>query len=160
MATITKTLKVFIASPGGLQKERRAFREILEEFNRSDALSRGLHFVPVGWEDTLETEGRPQELINRDLEKSDYCVFVLWDRWGSPPGPAGGPFTSGTEEEFRVAESAQVNPDLPLQQILIFFKGVSAAQLSDPGHQLRRVLKFRRKIEHEKKASSGKSVGV
>lgn len=59
MATTTKTLKVFIASPGGLPKERRAFRDILEEFNRSDALSRGLHFIPVGWEDTLETEGRP-----------------------------------------------------------------------------------------------------
>src|ERR1700722_14191482 len=85
MATPTKTLRVFIASPGGLPKERRTFRDILEEFNRSDAVPRGLHFVPVGWEGTLETEGRPQELINSDLEKCDYCIFVLWDRWGSLP---------------------------------------------------------------------------
>jgi tetratricopeptide (TPR) repeat protein len=151
MATTTKTLRVFIASPGGLQKERTTFRDILEEFNRSDAVPRGLHFIPVGWEDTLETEGRPQELINSDLEKCDYCVFVLWDRWGSTPGRAKGQFTSGTEEEFHVAERALINRDLALKQILILFKGVNAAQVSDPGHQLRRVLKFRRKIEVEKK---------
>ena len=54
MATTTKTLKVFVASPGGLQRERGIFRDILAEFNRSDALPRGLHFIPVGWEDTLE----------------------------------------------------------------------------------------------------------
>jgi tetratricopeptide (TPR) repeat protein len=150
MATTTKTLRVFIASPGGLQKERRTFRDILEEFNRSDAVPRGLHFIPVGWEDTLETEGRPQELINSDLEKCDYCVFVLWDRWGSTPGRAKGQFTSGTEEEFHVAERSLINRDLALKQILILFKGVSAAQLADPGQQLRRVLKFRRKIEVEK----------
>jgi hypothetical protein len=64
---------------------------------------------PSAGEDTLETEGQPQDLINGDLGKSDYCVFVLWDLLGSPAGRAKGSFTSGTEEEFRVAESALFN---------------------------------------------------
>jgi tetratricopeptide (TPR) repeat protein len=37
-----------------------------------------------------------------------------------------------------------------MSQIVILFKGVGLAQLADPGPQLRRVLRFRRKIENEK----------
>jgi tetratricopeptide (TPR) repeat protein len=145
-----KTHRVFIASPGGLEIERKAFRESLEEFNRMDSMHRGLQFVPVGWEDTLETAGRPQELINADVRASDYFFLVIWDRWGSSPTKVRGRFTSGSEEEYDVAKDALRDMQLPLKQIVILFKGVAARQLCDPGAQLRRVLKFRRSIERDK----------
>jgi hypothetical protein len=39
---------VFIASPGGLQAERRTFRRIVQEYNEADAMARGVFFTPVG----------------------------------------------------------------------------------------------------------------
>ncbi|MFK7787405.1 MAG: hypothetical protein AB8B56_19935 [Crocinitomicaceae bacterium] len=56
--------KVFIASPGGLEDERRAFSEEIEKYNRVEAMHRGVIFQPVGWEDTLPGIGRPQSIIN------------------------------------------------------------------------------------------------
>jgi hypothetical protein len=48
--------------------------------------------------------GRPQALINDELRTCDFVFLLLWDRWGTPPQPTGtGSYTSGTEEEFRVA---------------------------------------------------------
>jgi len=150
MATDLTTYRVFIASPSGLEDERKSFRESIEEFNRMDSMHRGLQFVPVGWEDTLETAGRPQELINADIRTSDYFVLVIWDRWGSSPTKKPGRFTSGTEEEYDVAKQALHDTHFPLKQIIILFKGVGARQLCDPGVQLQRVLKFRRKVEEDK----------
>jgi hypothetical protein len=49
-----------------------------------DALSRGVCFISIGWEETLGAIGRPQELINEDLRECDYFVLVLYDRLGSP----------------------------------------------------------------------------
>lgn len=38
------SLKVFIASPGGLREERIAFRGVIRDYNDSDALRRGVIF--------------------------------------------------------------------------------------------------------------------
>ncbi len=81
-----KGYRIFIATPGGLEPERRSFRRVIGEYNDTDALRRGVMFFPVGWEDTLGGMGRPQALINKDLRECDYFVLVLWDRWGSPTG--------------------------------------------------------------------------
>jgi len=141
--------KVFIASPGGLQDVRTAFRDVIDEHNQVDAKHRGVEFEPVGWEDTLPGIGRPQAKINEDVKTADYFVMVLHDRWGSPTG-TDKEFTSGTEEEFHIACQC-VADNAPMREIVPLFRGVSAPQLADPGTQLKRVLKFRKKFEREKK---------
>src|SRR4051794_36182452 len=98
MPETLKAFRVFIATPGGLDAERRLFRKTLQEFNEDDAQERGATFIPVGWETTIGGVGRPQDLINEDVERSDFCVVVLWDRWGSPPSREGeGGYSAGTE---------------------------------------------------------------
>ena len=72
--------RVFVASPGGLQEERKAFRDTLQKYNEADGLERGVYFIPVGWEATLGGYGRPQERIDKDLVRCDYFVLLLWDR--------------------------------------------------------------------------------
>jgi hypothetical protein len=67
MANQVTLLRVFVASPGGLEAERALFRQALHDYNESDALERGTIFIPVGWEITLPGLGRSQELINKDL---------------------------------------------------------------------------------------------
>jgi tetratricopeptide (TPR) repeat protein len=154
MPDAISNFRVFIASPGGLQDERRAFRETLEMFSEDFGRPRKVVFEPVGWEETLGGKGRPQELINKEVRACDYFVLLLWDRWGSPSGiTESSQFTSGTEEEFAVAlAQLDIRPESGrrLRDIVIFFKAVDARRLSDPGEQLSRVLAFRRKIEAEK----------
>ena len=70
MSRSLKEYRVFCASPGGLQRERKAFKETIEIYNKQDAGHRGVHFVPVGWEDTLPGGGRPQAKINEEIRKT------------------------------------------------------------------------------------------
>jgi tetratricopeptide (TPR) repeat protein len=89
--------------------------------------------------------GRPQALINEDLKRCDYAVFVLHDRWGTPTG---GGYTSGTEEEWALAEA--LYKENTLRNIALFFKEVNPRQLRDPGKQLEAVLTFKKRIEEGK----------
>jgi tetratricopeptide (TPR) repeat protein len=144
-----KGYRVFIASPGGLEEERRAFRDTLAEYNAAEAIHDNVQFYPVGWEDTLAGIGRPQALINEDVRKCDFFVLLLWDRWGSDPG-GGSAYTSGTEEEFNIALECRRDDSHPMRQIVVLFKAVDPRQLSDPGEQLSKVLEFKRTLEKEK----------
>jgi hypothetical protein len=137
--------RVFIGSPGGLDEERTCFHTKLTKFTAVHADERGVVFHPMGWEDTLGGVGRPQALINEDLKRCDYAVFVLHDRWGSP---SGGGYTSGTEEEWVLAE--ELYKQNKIRNIVLFFKAVDPRQMRDPGKQLESVLSFKKRIEEGK----------
>src|SRR6266496_5004021 len=136
--------RVFIASPGGLEEERQAFRTVVNDYNESDALDEGVLFVPVGWELARAGMGRPQEVINRMVRRCDYFILVLHDRWGTAPS-ASGPYSSGTEEEYHVARECFRNETM--RDIAVLFKEIDSAKLSDPGPQLQKVLDFRAGLE-------------
>ena len=144
-----KGYRVFVASPGGLQAERKAFRDALYEFNEAHAVQKEAIFIPVGWEDTPGGMGRAQDHINEQVRACDYCVILFHNRWGMPPAKDG-IFGSGTEEEFDVAVKCKKDPEMDMQDVVIFFKGVEANQLGDPGPQLLKVLDFKKKLEEER----------
>jgi tetratricopeptide (TPR) repeat protein len=148
-STLTE-YKVFIATPGGLETERESFRDTIQEINRAHAKDQGIVFTAVGWELTSRGIGRPQAKINEDIKGCDYFVMALWDRWGSPPDTTS-KYTSGVEEEFDVANQCYSDGSLPMRDIVVLFKTVNPRQLSDPGPQLKRVLQFRKELEHGKK---------
>ncbi len=150
MPTKLTCFRVFIASPGGLGEERRAFRDEIQDYNEAEAIHRGVLFQPFGWEDTLGGVGRPQSLINEDVRSSDFFLLLLWNRWGSPPDVESSRFTSGTEEEYHVALECYEGMDRPMRQLVLLFKAVDPQQLSDPGPQLESVLKFKKEMEEEK----------
>jgi hypothetical protein len=150
MSRSLKEYRVFCGSPGGLQRERKAFKEIIDIYNRQDAGYRGVHFVPVGWEDTLPGAGRPQAKINEEIRTCDYFLLMFWNRWGTAPDdPKITKYTSGTEEEYYVALECYENPAHDLSEIVLLFKGVARAQMADPGPELSQVIKFRTKVESE-----------
>lgn len=146
MPTKLTGINVFIASPGNLGDERRIFQRVIEQVNRDAARDAGIIFVPKGWEYAIAGMGRPQEVINEQVEDSDYLIVVLWDRWGRPPGGMSD-YSSGTEEEFRVAKQCLQSDDKPMIDIVVLFKGVDGRQMSDPGEQLRRVIDFKKELE-------------
>jgi tetratricopeptide (TPR) repeat protein len=148
MPSPTTTYRLFIASPSGLENERRAFREQVTLFSQRFAVPKEINFVPVFWEDVHGGVGRPQDVINQVLKGCDYFVLVMADRWGSPPDSTGA-YSSASEEEFRLAESMVASGSL--RDILILFKGLPARQLADPGPQLKKVLRFRRVLDRQRK---------
>jgi tetratricopeptide (TPR) repeat protein len=140
-----RTIKVFIASPGDLAVERRAFKDVIDELNQG--YGRGAHvaFEPLGWEDALATVGpRSQSVINRDIDACDIFVLVMARRWGQE-APDAAPYTSYTEEEFYRALDRFQKQKKPA--IFVFFKYIDPEQMADAGPQLAKVLDFRKKLE-------------
>ncbi len=145
-----REIKVFIASPGDLSIERRAFKDTIDVLN--GGFGRGAHvtFTPLGWEDALATTGRrSQDVINKDVDDCDVFVLVMWRRWGQEaPDAAARGFASYTEEEFYRALARFEKTKSPT--ICVFFKHIDSGQMADPGEQLTRVLAFRKKLEQSR----------
>jgi HEAT repeat protein len=134
---IRNVLQVFLASPGDVVDERRSAREVVDIINRIYSRDLGWHIELLGWEDTLPGAGRPQELINADVDVCHLFVGIVWARWGTPTGK----FDSGFEEEFERARTRYREEGTP--EIWLFFKQVDSDRLRDPGPQLQRVQSFR-----------------
>jgi len=139
--TDNHNIRVFLASPGDVEEERLAFRELLTDLStRTD-----YEFIPLGWEDVLASTGhRPQDLINSLLDQCDIFVSVYHKRWGQASTDAVG-YTAYTQEEFQRALRRHMRTGVP--RIFCFFKQVEISALADPGEQLSKVLKFRRSLE-------------
>ena len=147
MSTTRKILRVFLASPGDLQQERQAVRSAVTECNECLSDTFGFHIELVGWEDTVSRFGRPQHLINAEVDRCDLFLGMMWKRWGTPPD-VHGTYSSGFEEEFELALARRQRTDNP--EISIFFKHVPDDALTDPGEDLKKVLRFRKTIESNK----------
>jgi hypothetical protein len=143
MTESIKLVRAFMASPGGLEDERRAARAAAEEVNSTVARRLGYRLELVGWEDTISGVGRPQAIINEELESCELFLGALWTRWGTRPSLAG-PYTSGFEEEFELSRRRSLGTGSPA--MAMFFKKVSGQQLEDPGPELERVLSFRQRL--------------
>lgn len=146
-----KALKVFIATPGNLKEERQEFLSVVQAHNIEDAHESEIVFLPSGWEFAYGGVGRPQALINQQVRESDYLIVAFWDWWGKPTSELG-EYTSGTQEEFAIGMECLADPESPMRDVIVFFKGVSDKQLSDPGDQLAQVLKFKKELEESRAA--------
>jgi hypothetical protein len=135
--------RVFIASPGDLKEERKELWNVVEKINSIYAKETNWRIELLGWEDTLPGTGRPQDLINTDLDKADLFIGCVWQRWGSRSGNGA---KTGFEEEFDRALARRSTTQCP--EMWLFFKEVEPVRMADPGEQLQKVLAFRsREIE-------------
>ncbi|MBU0472350.1 MAG: DUF4062 domain-containing protein [Nanoarchaeota archaeon] len=141
-------IRVFLASPGGLQEERRLASEAAEEINELTAKHHKFRVELLGWEDTLSASGRPQDIINQELDKCELFIGIMWKKWGTPPS-VGGKYTSGFEEEFERSSARLLRSGQP--KMAMYFKEVSQEFLIDPGDDLKKVISFKEKLIAEKK---------
>jgi len=145
MSIRPETYRVFVGSPQGLEEERESFYERLIWFSQHYGAYEELAFQPVGWEQVTGGYGRPQFHINKVLAECDYAVFILHDRYGSPPG---GNHASGTEEEFELAKKLYKRKTI--KGIALFLKEIDPEKLAKPDEQLAAVLSFRIQIEKKR----------
>ena len=138
-----EVVRVFLASPGDVTAERGETRGVVESLN---VLIRplGVHIDLYGWEAVQPAFGRPQEIINQDLDICDIFVGILWRRWGTETGE----FSSGFEEEYERAIQRRRGSGSP--EICIFLKHIDETSKADPGRQLEKVLSFRSKLSSER----------
>ncbi|QDO88565.1 DUF4062 domain-containing protein [Ornithinimicrobium ciconiae] len=141
--------QIFLASPGGLGPERSRCRDVFRQHNESRAVAERLFFYVHAWEDVPGGVGRPQDLINPNLDECDYLLMLLYDKWGSPPNNDD-TFSSGTEEEFFRALNLLADGDRPMRDVLVLFKTVDPERIPDAGPQLKAVLDFRARLEASK----------
>jgi tetratricopeptide (TPR) repeat protein len=143
-----RVIKVFIASPGDLVIERRAFKDTVDELNKGFGRGANVVFEPLGWEDALsQVARRSQSVINQDVDACDVFILVMWRRWGQE-APDAAPYSSYTEEEFYRALARLEKDRKPT--IFVFFKQIDPGQMADPGEQLTKVLAFRKELEQTK----------
>ncbi len=147
MVDSRKIIRVFLASPGDLSDERASAKIVVDEFNAIYGEAFRCHVDLIGWEDTVSRYGRPQKIINQDVERCEYFIGMMWKHWGSPPD-RDGKYTSGFEEEFELALRTRAKSGKP--EISLLFKHVDQSLALDPGESLKRVIGFREKIVAEK----------
>lgn len=140
-------IRIFVASPSGLENERRAVQETIENINRWNSSYWLLQFKAVVWEDTVGGNQRAQEIINQELETCDYFFGLLAEHWGSSPYSSGdveAKFTSGFHEEYELAK--ELFKDGKMEDIFLFFKKIPEDKIRDAGQSLRKVLDFQAQI--------------
>jgi len=137
-------LRVVVASPGDVQRERDSLPEIFDLLNRGIADDRGYHLDLYRWETDVAPKFHvkgPQAAIDSSLhiEDCDIIIGVFWARFGTPVHDA----HSGTEHELRIAyEAWQRTQRRPL--IMIYFNSEPfSPRTVDEADQLRKVLEFK-----------------
>ena len=99
---ITRNIRyAFRAAPSDLDAERKKAKDVVAELNRASR-SRDLQIEIVGWETMRAGIGRPQGIINPEIERCSIFIGAPWRRWGTPPALES-PYSSGFEEEISIA---------------------------------------------------------
>jgi hypothetical protein len=121
--TNTRRFRIFIASPGDVEEERKHSREVIDKLRNEFRYKDRIKFEIVAWDQpgasvAQEATLTPQAAIAKGLPKPAECdvvVVVFWSRMGTPL-PAedtkadGSRYLSGTEWEFcNAMEGAKEN---------------------------------------------------
>lgn len=130
-----KLIRVFLAAPGDVQKEREVAATILSEWNLLHGTMNGAFAELASWQThSIPEQGdHPQEIINRQvLDDSDIVVGIFWTKFGTPTPEDG----SGTEDEIlRSIEQGK--------KVLIYFSDVAIPPSVLDSGQYSKVLRFK-----------------
>lgn len=141
MPTSVSLYKIFLGSPGGLDDERSAVRNAVEEVNRAKRHV-GLGFCVVeGDKDVAPDVGAyAQDVINKKIvDDAEVFVFVFGTRVGTPTPTA----ESGTIEEFQRALQIRKANRGGWPKIMVYFSDAPVKPSSVDFEQFLRVQSFR-----------------
>jgi hypothetical protein len=149
MAQKITGLRVVLASPSDVKREREAFAKVIDQVNNDTARPAGFHLDLWRW----ETDSRPgfnpkgpQGLIDKALhiDQCDLFVGIFWNRIGSPTKFG----KTGTEHEFETAYKAWRRKKSP--DIMFYFNEKPSNLTSDADLAQRgKVLGFKREFPED-----------
>lgn len=151
-----KKYRLFLASPRGLEPERLRLAEVVTRVNARPGPSGRAQFELVeGVPAPSGGEAISSKALRASLEGCDFFIFLLEDRWGTlPEGAKKKNYQSATEEAYYAALAASLDKKRPMRALAGFFREVDERRLSDPGKQLRTLIKFRKKQERKGRSTS------
>ena len=102
--------RVFCATSFELEAERRAFEELLGEFNETSAMPRGVLFVPVFL--VRMRDKRPyQAEIDDNIRESRYYLLSVAGEWG--------PAERNFKSDYRLACRCREDAALPMRDVVV-----------------------------------------
>ena len=142
-----RLFKIFLASPGDVIKERNLIEDLVKEVNQITSLCFNVEFVLHRWENAYSNMGRPQQVINDQLdpENCDLFIGILWSRFGSPTG-FNENIESGTEEEFQIAYK---HWKLVKSPQIMFYRCVKKISAKTDSEQIQKVNAFFNEFKHD-----------
>ena len=131
-----RKVKILIASPSDVEKEREYALEVIREWNARNSDERKLLLEAVLWESHSAPEAgdRTQGILNKQIvDQCDGAIGVFWTRVGSDTGVA----TGGAVEELECLEGTG-------KPVMIYFSNDKLPHDVDIG-QLQKVRAFKAK---------------
>ncbi|MEJ2147588.1 MAG: DUF4062 domain-containing protein [Acidobacteriota bacterium] len=141
------SLKVFVSSPGDVDRERASVRRVIEDINRSLGTKLGIFLRLEDWHKFRPAGVSVEEFVKRQLEDCDLFIMIFNRRFGSPPS-ARSRYRSGTVMEYELACDLREASGNKRPEIFAYFKEITdRAVLRDPGAELSKVLKFQKRLK-------------
>jgi len=143
-----EVLKIFLASPSDVAKERDYVIEVIEEINRTIAPSKGVILEVVSSKHTFPGYGQDgQSVLNKQIgTMKEYEIFlgIMWSRVGTPTQRA----PSGTIEEFKRAVRANKSHEKP--EIWFYFRKLEAhLDTKEKLEQAQKVVTFKKEVQRK-----------
>jgi hypothetical protein len=139
-------LKIFLASPGDVNTERRHVEKVVAEINRTVASSLNVIFDIVSSKNAFPGYGKDgQAILNEQIGTMHECelfIGIMWNRIGTPTPRA----QSGTVEEFTRAAQSLTQRKKP--EVWFYFRqAASHLKTQEELDQRAEVLRFREKFQ-------------
>ncbi len=143
-----KLLKIFLASPSDVSRERKYVLEVVEELNKSIAIAKGITIQVVSSDSAFPGYGQDgQAVLNTQIgtmKEYDLFLGIMWSRIGTPTARA----VSGTAEEYERAVRAYNRYKKP--QIWFYFRELKAKlDTKEKLEQADGVIKFKKKVQRK-----------
>jgi len=120
-------IRVLIASPGDVQKERDVLTDVVHAWNAANFAATGVLLLATKWETHAypASGDRPQAIINKQIvDDSDILLGAFWCRLGTPTAVS----ASGTAEEIERLRARG-------KKVLLYFSTAPPP----PGHDIRQL---------------------
>ncbi len=144
MVDSIRNIRVFISSPGDLQKEREIVTEICNQITQDLGQIKGFRVDPVKWEthSISARAERSQAAISAQVGSYDIYLGLMGTYFGTSTGK----YESGTEEEFE--EAIKENTEKGEPKIQFYFSSAKVDLDNVDLAQYGRVKEFRNKLEN------------
>ena len=116
--------RVFCAAAWDLESEREAFLGVIGDFNETQAMQRGVLFVPVTLAWHTQDKLPIQPTIDQNIRDCRYYVQVIENTWGPPH--------RSFEREYALAVECLADATLPMRGVAVLFKTSAVPAALEP----------------------------
>ena len=124
--------RVFISTPGDLQREQETCRAAISEVNEKEAMPRKILLVSVGLREDGQVESF-RSAVSENVRQCTYYIQIFQDDWGPK---------NLFRKMFYLATECRDDTNLPMREIIVCLK--DAPRETDP-----EILAFRKELEEQ-----------